>query len=41
MMWIAVFSIASVLAVGLSAAAFMLQARPGETLPRDDAPLSV
>ena len=39
-MWIAVFSIASVLAVGLSLAAFVLQAQTGEALPRDDAPLS-
>lgn len=40
-MWIAVFSIALVLAVGLSLAAFMLQANQRETLPRDDAALSV
>ena len=40
-MWIALFSIASALAVGLSVAAFVLQANQGEALPRDDAALSV
>jgi len=40
-MWIALFSIAAALAVGLSVAAFALQAKQGETLPRDDAALSV
>jgi hypothetical protein len=40
-MWIALFSIASALAVGLSVAAFMLQANQGDALPRDDAALSV
>jgi hypothetical protein len=41
-MWIALFSIASAFAVGLSVAAFVLQAKQGDAaLPRDDAALSV
>jgi hypothetical protein len=41
-MWIALFSIASALAVGLSVTAFVLQANQGDAaLPRDDAALSV
>ena len=40
-MWIALFSIAAALAVGLSVAAFAIQASQPNTLPRDDAALSV
>jgi hypothetical protein len=40
-MWIALFSIASAFAVCLSVAAVMIQANQGESLPRDDAALSV
>jgi hypothetical protein len=40
-MRIALFSIAAAFAVGLSVAAVVLQANQRETLPRDDAALSV
>ena len=40
-MWIALFSIAAALAVGLSVTAFAIQANQPNTLPRDDAALSV